>query len=73
MQKLVLSKFDLKMAFHQIGVHPDSRDITFALPYGLYIYKRLIFGVTVATEKFQRIVCQIIKDRPGAYNFHDDL
>ena len=27
----------------------------------------------MATEKFQQIVWQIIKDRPGAYNLHDDL
>lgn len=27
----------------------------------------------MATEKFQQIVWQIIKDCPGAYNLHDDL
>ena len=33
----------------------------------------LLFGVNMATEKFQQIVWQIIKDCPGAYNLHDDL
>jgi hypothetical protein len=62
------------MAFHQIELHPDSRDITtFAAPNGLYRYKRLLFGVNMATEKFQNIVWQVIKDCPGAYNIHDDL
>ena len=70
----VFSKLDLNMAFHQIELHPDSRDITtFAAPNGLYRYKRLLFGVNMATEKFQQIVWQIIKDCPGAYNLHDDL
>ena len=70
----VFSKLDLNMAFHQIELHPDSRDITtFAVHDGLYRYKRLLFGVNMATEKFQQIVWQIIKDSPGAYNLHDDL
>ena len=70
----VFSKLDLNMAFHQIELHPESRDITtFAAPNGLYRYKRLLFGINMATEKFQQIVSQIIKDCPGTYNLHDDL
>ena len=47
----VFSKLDLNMAFHQIELHPDSRDVTtFAAPDGLYRYKRLFFGVNMATE-----------------------
>ena len=65
----VFSKLDLNMAFHQIKLHSDSRDITtFAAPNCLYRYKRLLFGVNMAMEKFQQIVWQIIKDCPGAYN-----
>ena len=70
----VFSKLDLNVAFYQIELHHDSRDITtFAAPNGLYRYKRLLFGVNMATEKFQQIVWQIIKDSPGTYNLHDDL
>ena len=70
----VFSKLDLNMAFHQIELHPDSRDITtFPAPDGLYRYKRLLFGVNMATEKFQQIIWQVIKGCPGAYNLHDDL
>ena len=62
------------MAFHQIELHPDSRDITkFAAPNGLYRYKRLLFNLNMATEKFQQIMWQIVRDCPGAYNLHDDL
>ena len=58
----VFTKLDLNMAFHQIELHPDSRDITtFAAPNGLYRYKRLLFGVNMATEKFQQIIWQVIK------------
>ena len=70
----VFSKLDLNMAFHQIELHPDSREITtFAVPDDLYRYKRLLFGVNMATEKFQQIVWQVIKGCPGAYNLYDDL
>ena len=70
----VFSKLDLNMAFHQIELHPDCRDITtFAAPNGLCRYKRLIFGVNMATEKFQQIIWSIIQDCPGAHNIHDDL
>ena len=71
----VFTKLDLNMAFRQIELHPDSRDITtFAVLNGLYRYKRLLFGANMpATEKFQQIIWKIIKDCPGAYNIHDDL
>ena len=65
----VFSKLDLNMAVHQIELHPDLRDVTtFAAPDGLYRYKRLFFGVNMATEKFQQLIWQILKDCPGAYN-----
>lgn len=51
------SKLDLSTAFHQIELHPESRDITtFATPNGLYRYKCLLFGINMATEKVQQIV-----------------
>ena len=53
----VFSKLDLNMACHQIELHHDSRPITtFAGPSGLYQYKRLVFGVNMATEKFQQLI-----------------
>ena len=53
----VFSKLNLKMAFRKIELHPESRDITtFAAPNGLCRYKRLLFGINMATEKFQQIV-----------------
>lgn len=66
------AKLDMNMAFHQIELHSDSRDITtFAGPDGLYRYKRLIFGVNMATEKFQQIITQA--GLPGVHNLHDDI
>ena len=70
----VFSKLDLNMAFHQIELDPESRDITtFAAPNGLYWYKRLLFGINMVTEQFQNLIWQILKDYPGTHNLHDDI
>ena len=37
------------------------------------VYKRLLFGVNMVTEKFQHIIWQILKDCPGTHNIHDDI
>ena len=38
------TKLDLNMAFHQVELHPDSRDVTtFTAPKGLYRHNRLVF------------------------------
>ena len=61
----VFSTLVLNMTFHQIEVAPESRDITtFAGANDLHRYKRLLFGVNMATEKFQHIIWQILKDCP---------
>ena len=50
----VFGKLDLNMALYQIELYLDSRDVTtFTAPDGLYRYKRLFFGVNLATEKIQ--------------------
>ena len=70
----VFYKLDLNMAFHQKELAPQSRDITFfAGPNGLHRYERLLFGVNMATEKFQHIIWRILKDCPGTHNIHDDI
>ena len=67
----VFTKLDLNMAFHQVELHPESRDVTtFATPNGVYRYKRLVFGLNMASEKFNHIIRQVAQDCPGA--FFDD-
>ena len=53
-EEKVFGNLDLNMAFYQIELCPDSHDVTtFTTPDGLYRYKRLFFGVNLATEKIQ--------------------
>ncbi|KAL9966531.1 hypothetical protein ACROYT_G024619 [Oculina patagonica] len=70
----VFSKIDLKWGFHQILLSEESRHITtFVTHRGLYRYKRLMFGVTSAPEKYQQIVRDVLRGCPGVANIADDL
>ena len=70
----MFSKIDLKWGFHQILLSEGSRHITtFATHRGLYRYKRLMFGVTSAPEKYQQIVRDVLRGCSGVANIADDL
>ena len=70
----VFSKIDLKWGFHQIELEEDSRDkTTFVTHRGLYRYRRLMFGITSAPEKYQKIVSDVLAGCSGVANIADDL
>ena len=51
-----------------------SREITtFVTHRGWYRYKRLMFGVTLAPEKYQKIVTDVLYGCEGVANLADDL
>ena len=73
---IVLSKLDLKQGFHQIELEEQSRDITtFVTHRGLYQYKRLMFGIISAPEKYQKITftSDVIRGCNGTANISEDL
>ncbi|XP_058449428.1 uncharacterized protein K02A2.6-like [Malaya genurostris] len=70
----VFSKLDLRKAFHQIELSPESREITtFVTHSAFYRYKRLMFGMNCASEIFQREMERILKGLKGVRNFIDDV
>lgn len=70
----VLSKLDLRWGYHQVELHPDSRTLTtFSTHLGLKRYKRLIFGLSSASEIYQYVVQQVLQGIPGARNISDDI
>ena len=70
----VLGKVDLKWGFHQVELEGESREIiTFVTHLGLYRYKRLMFGISSAPEKYQRIISDVIRGCKGVANIADDL
>ena len=73
-QSKVFSKIDLKEAYHQLELHPDSRPITtFVTHCGLFRYKRLCFGINTAAEIAQHEVHKIIQGIEGTANVSDDI
>ena len=42
-------------------------------PQGLYRYKRLMFGITSAPEKYQKIVSDVLQGCEGGANIADDV
>ena len=70
----VFSKLDLKWGFHQVELEEESREITtFVSHRGLYRYKQLMFGISSAPEKYQRIISDVIRGCKGVANIADDL
>ena len=70
----VFSKLDLRWGYHQIELDPESRGLTiFSTPQGLKRYKRLIFGLSSASEMYQFIVQQVLHGVPGVRNISDDI
>lgn len=62
----IFSKLDVEQAFHQMELHPNSRNITtFITKMGLYRYKRLNMGVVCAPEMFQSRMEMILMNCPG--------
>ena len=67
------SKIDLKNAYCQILLDDKSRALTtFISERGLLRHKRMIYGLTSASEDFQRIIEQSYGDLPGVKNISDD-
>ena len=70
----VFSKLDLRWGYHQIELSEESREITtFITHKGLYRYKRLMFGISSAPEKYQQVIQQTLQGIEGVHNISDDI
>ena len=57
------SKIDLKAAYHQIPVHPNSIDVTaFICEFGLYEYLSMPMGISSAPAWFQRFINGVLRE-----------
>jgi hypothetical protein len=73
-QSKVYSKLDIKWAYHQLELLPESREIrTFMTHQGLYRYKRLIFGISCAPEMYNKIIHQALSGLTGVSSIYDDI
>lgn len=70
----VFSQCDLASAYHQLPLHPDSRNLTtFITHEGLFRYTRVPFGLASAPSEFQKIMKTILEGQPGCQNYLDDV
>ena len=70
----VFPKLDLRKGYHQVPLSPENRYITtFTTHKGLRRYTRLNFGTNSASEMFQNIISEQIRDIPGTINISDNV
>jgi len=70
----IFSVLDLRSAYHQLELAPESRYITtFTTHVGLRRYKRLMFGINAAAEVFQNAVAEMLSDLGSCRNISDDV
>lgn len=67
------SKIDLRQAYCQIMLDEEARDLTtFVTEKGLMRYKRMIYGLTSASEDFQKIIENCFAGLEGVKCISDD-
>lgn len=70
----IFTKLDMNKGYHQLGLAPDSRDITtFATHRGLFRYTRLLYGASAAAELYQKCIEQVLAGIPLVRNISDDI
>ena len=70
----VFTKLDLRVGYHQLSLAEESRHMTtFATHKGLPRYKKLNFGTNSASEIFQHVISEQIRDIPNTINISYDI
>ena len=70
----VFAKLDVKKAFWQIDLHPDSKYLTFFITTkGTYHYNRVPFGMASSSDIFQKVMEEIFQNIEGLVIECDDM
>ena len=70
----IFSKLDANSGFWQVPLSKESALLTtFSTPFGRYHFNRLPFGITSASEHFQRKMSAILEGLDGVVGLVDDV
>ena len=70
----MFSRLDANAGFHQIPLDEQSSKIcTYATPFGRYRFHRLPFGISSASEVFQKALNEVFHGLPGVRVYVDDV
>lgn len=70
----LFSTIDLESAYHQLPLHPDSRDLTaFITHEGLFRYCRVPYGLASAPAAFQKMMSTVLAGVPNVQCYLDDV
>ena len=70
----VYTELDIRMAYCQFPVHPDSqRYLGFSWKNRQYVFNRAIFGLKMMSSKFQKVMKLIMKDIRGVEVYIDNV
>ena len=72
----VFSTLDAAQAYHNVPVDPESQSLTaFICHFGLFLFKRMPFGLKNAGAKYCRIVQSLVDslEMDGVLAYLDDL
>ena len=70
----VFSSLDMKSAYHQLDLHPESRALTtFITHQGLMRYKRCPYGLKSLPQAFQKVMETVLRGLDGVAVYLDDV
>ncbi|CAH2285941.1 Hypothetical predicted protein [Pelobates cultripes] len=68
------AKIDMKNAYLQLSVHPDSRQLLMInTHWGLFRYNHMVFGISPAPAVWQRTMDKLLAGIPGTQCLLDDM
>ena len=68
------SRIDLASAYHQVTLHPDSRDLTaFVTHLGMFRYCKVPFGLASAPAMFNRTLAKVLRGCANTVAYFDDI